>query len=125
MIQSPIKDNTSGRLAQLARAPARHAGGQRFKSSIAHWDAGSDDDRRLLVLCRGGRKSSNTAADDENVWAFPFFPFTPSSGSMSLATRHTPVWWSRLLQPGDPFGRQRNRRSEECPAFRPVQHPHG
>ena len=25
-----------GRLAQLARAPARHAGGQRFKSSIAH-----------------------------------------------------------------------------------------
>src|SRR5271157_6604859 len=36
MIQSSIRDFTPGRLAQLARAPARHAGGQRFKSSIAH-----------------------------------------------------------------------------------------
>ena len=26
-----------GRLAQLARAPARHAGGQRFESFIAHF----------------------------------------------------------------------------------------
>ena len=31
-----IQDAKDGRLAQLARAPARHAGGQRFKSSIAH-----------------------------------------------------------------------------------------
>ncbi len=36
--RTPAKreQNASGRLAQLARAPARHAGGHRFKSCIAH-----------------------------------------------------------------------------------------
>src|SRR5262245_21099740 len=38
-----------GRLAQLARAPARHAGGRRFKSCIAHSDSGlpADDNATL------------------------------------------------------------------------------
>jgi hypothetical protein len=33
---NPAKRATNGRLAQLVRAPALHAGGQRFKSSTAH-----------------------------------------------------------------------------------------
>ena len=36
MGSSPAKRATLGRLAQLVRAPALHAGGQRFKSSTAH-----------------------------------------------------------------------------------------
>ena len=32
----PAKRATRGRLAQLVRAPALHAGGQRFESSTAH-----------------------------------------------------------------------------------------
>ena len=36
MGSSPAKRATLGRLAQLVRAPALHAGGQRFESSTAH-----------------------------------------------------------------------------------------
>jgi hypothetical protein len=44
---------TPGRLAQLARAPARHAGGQRFKSSIAH---SQRDAAQRLLTGKPGRK---------------------------------------------------------------------
>ena len=36
MGSNPAKRAILGRLAQLVRAPALHAGGQRFKSSTAH-----------------------------------------------------------------------------------------
>src|SRR5437870_8663606 len=35
---APIFQGVRGRLAQLARAPARHAGGHRFKSCSAHFE---------------------------------------------------------------------------------------
>src|SRR5689334_2878950 len=35
-LNAPIFPEDDGRLAQLARAPARHAGGHRFKSCSAH-----------------------------------------------------------------------------------------
>ena len=38
MGSNPAKRAKNGRLAQLVRAPALHAGGQRFKSSTAHHD---------------------------------------------------------------------------------------
>ena len=52
-------DNTvrtfSGRLAQLARAPARHAGGHRFKSRTAHVFALlTDDVNRAFFMPKSG-----------------------------------------------------------------------
>ena len=48
--------NIQGRLAQSVRAPASHAGGQRFESSIAHHATGLNglDEHNAGDKCRSG-----------------------------------------------------------------------
>ncbi len=43
--------STKGRLAQLARAPARHAGGRRFKSCIAHYQEAIRQSHFFVSCC--------------------------------------------------------------------------
>ena len=66
-----VRQRGSGRLAQLARAPARQAGGRRFEPFIAHWFAASSRGASILdVASRTDRRPQHFLALSEFTFGY-------------------------------------------------------
>src|ERR1700722_869757 len=80
-----------GRLAQLVRAPASHAGGQRFKSFIAHHTSAACPARGAIIMFNFFNARGNPVARSLRVVAALAAMVAVAGGAANLAARVYPA----------------------------------